>query len=267
MIRFVFQIMKSPQPLPEYLFCKSSSKKKLPGLPRIHAIVHLAENDLGVQSLPDWYNFRPSSHKRLQSLKKALKLPLVSVLRIVYPEHTWLEWKFPVVPTNFWVSPQNQRRFLDWALAELAPAGSGADLSGWYGISTDDVIRLGGGALLGYHKWSLFLALSALFPDFEFLEWKFQLTPMSFWLKQENRRRFLLHFANSRGGNSFDVHYWAGVTTPELISAGGRPLVSLFSGNYFLMFKDSFPELTWHEWLFHDYTSGWWHADSGHTPS
>jgi hypothetical protein len=35
-------------------------------------------------------------------------------LSAIYPNHTWLGWKFKRIPTSFWKSTDNQKRFLEW---------------------------------------------------------------------------------------------------------------------------------------------------------
>ena len=56
---------------------------------------------------------------------------LIKVLSSVYPEYTWLPWKFTLAPKHFWSEPKNQRWFLEWAGKELKIN----EMSDWYKVS------------------------------------------------------------------------------------------------------------------------------------
>jgi hypothetical protein len=68
------------------------------------------------------------------------RFSVVELLRGIYPHHQWLEWYFPTVPPNFWSSPANQKRFIEWAAGELDVK----TLSDWYMVSTVELAKLRG---------------------------------------------------------------------------------------------------------------------------
>jgi hypothetical protein len=41
------------------------------------------------------------------------------LLRVVFPNHSWLEWKFKFQPASFWKDPHNVRRMLEWVSSQL----------------------------------------------------------------------------------------------------------------------------------------------------
>jgi hypothetical protein len=53
------------------------------------------------------------------------------------------------------------------------------------------LINLGGRNLLQKYERSLPLLLSSVYPDFQWLPWKFNLTPLEFWTNPENSKKFL----------------------------------------------------------------------------
>jgi hypothetical protein len=65
---------------------------------------------------------------------------LFEVLRSVYPEHQWNEWRF-TVPAGHWNEPENRKRFIEWAASQLGIQ----QLKDWYKVSKHDaLIKLGG---------------------------------------------------------------------------------------------------------------------------
>jgi hypothetical protein len=53
------------------------------------------------------------------------------LLADVYPDYTWLPWKFTAIPRNYWENIQNQRKSVDWAAAQL----NIKEMSDWYKIT------------------------------------------------------------------------------------------------------------------------------------
>ena len=49
----------------------------------------------------------------------------------VYPEYDWLPWRLKHVPTGYWSSADNRKKFLDWAGKELKLN----TLDDWYNVN------------------------------------------------------------------------------------------------------------------------------------
>jgi hypothetical protein len=54
-----------------------------------------------------------------------------------------------------------------------------------------DIIDLGGAVLLMKYNFSPSQLLTSVFPDFEWLPWKFEKCPQNFWSDLKNQRKFL----------------------------------------------------------------------------
>jgi hypothetical protein len=61
-------------------------------------------------------------------------------LREAYPNHDWLEWRFPIVSPDFWNNRDNQLRFVEWAGRKLGYK----TLDHWYAVSREKLVNLGG---------------------------------------------------------------------------------------------------------------------------
>ena len=55
---------------------------------------------------------------------------LPNLLQNVYPDYTWLPWKFAQTPKHYWDLVQNQRKFMDWIGNNLGIK----NMSDWYNI-------------------------------------------------------------------------------------------------------------------------------------
>jgi hypothetical protein len=111
-----------------------------------------------------------------------------------------LPWKFSVCPKNFWDDVNNQRKFIDWAGKQL----NINDMSDWYKLTAkvfDCVLFLahmsqsfgdvGSTLLQNKYNGSLALMLSTLYPEYDWLPWKFSKSPLNFWEDVKNQRKFM----------------------------------------------------------------------------
>src|SRR4051794_41162269 len=76
---------------------------------------HLGKN-LGFKYLEDWYQIK------IEDIVKYGGRGLISkygdspskLLQTIFPQFSWISWKFSKVPQGFWNFRDNQRNFLDW---------------------------------------------------------------------------------------------------------------------------------------------------------
>ena len=65
----------------------------------------------------------------------------IHAVKECFPNYDWQEWKFVHVPTAFWHSRQNRRRYMTW-LGEQLGIRQWQD---WYRVSTKDFLDYRGG--------------------------------------------------------------------------------------------------------------------------
>lgn len=95
----------------------------------------------------------------------------------VYPQHEWLLWKFDTSPMSYWTQPGNRAHFIKW----FASLSGFSSLDRWYSVDLESIRREGGGGLLAIYNDSLFRLLQEVYPDHEWLPWKFKKLPSSIW--------------------------------------------------------------------------------------
>jgi hypothetical protein len=115
------------------------------------------------------------------------------------------------------------------------------NLEDWYNVKSQKVIEQQGGSacatrfasrspfltalfalgatILRKYNKSLFSALTALFPEHEWLAWRFVSAPNNFWASRENRRKYFEWL-----GKELDIKQledWYSVTKPVIRKYGG----------------------------------------------
>eukprot|EP01118_Nematostelium_gracile_P004170 TRINITY_DN14902_c0_g1_i1.p1 TRINITY_DN14902_c0_g1~~TRINITY_DN14902_c0_g1_i1.p1 ORF type:complete len:169 (-),score=35.67 TRINITY_DN14902_c0_g1_i1:2-484(-) len=92
---------------------------------------------------------------------KNFRYSKIAMLRKVYPDHDWKEWKFEFVPKRCWDDEKNRREYLNW----LGPQIGVNDLQDWYKISAKMVADKGGGGLMRIFGDNISSCLMATFTD------------------------------------------------------------------------------------------------------
>ena len=106
---------------------------------------------LGFKSVTDWYSvveldFR--TNHGIQFLKLYNCSPVTAV-KDCFPEHPWNEWMFARVPTGFWDTLANRKRYLRW-LGEKLGFKRPRD---WHRVRWEDFrANCGGGLLARYYS-------------------------------------------------------------------------------------------------------------------
>jgi hypothetical protein len=117
----------------------------------------------------------------------------------VYSDLEWLPWEFKHYQTVYWNDINNQKYFIDWTASELKVK----KMSDWYNVTIEvfyqlsknsyfqDIKKLGGAPLLSKYEESVVLLLSAMYPKFDWLPWRFKNCPSAFFDEPTNKKKFL----------------------------------------------------------------------------
>ncbi|MFN7094184.1 MAG: hypothetical protein ACK4M7_02365, partial [Burkholderiales bacterium] len=99
------------------------------------------------------------------------------LLRTIYPSYDWKPWKFTKTGNGFWKSIENQREYLDWFKKEAGIASN----DDWYKLTSRDIRKWGGRALLKIYQDSVFKMLQSVYPEIHWLPWRFGRVSRHFW--------------------------------------------------------------------------------------
>lgn len=184
---------------------------------------------------------------------------LYAALEAAFPEHHWEVWRFQnpsVVPETS--RSQLHRGFFD----SLAKKFGHSSLDDWYETEVDAVHQNGGsGILQSHYKHSLSDALREVYPDHEWLPWRFKRIRRGYWKKMENQKRFFDWVATKLGIGSKED--WYGQTGKAVSKLGGSTLLGKFYGeNLYVALKAVYPDHPWAEWKFVQASKGFWNVPS-----
>lgn len=153
-------------------------------------------------------------------------------------------------PDKVWHSLDSQREFFDALAMKLGITS----LDGWYNVGAKEVhqhggtIRslrnsnntrhvlffknnpftfvLGGGLLYNVYRDNLRTALRALYPNHEWLEWKFNSVSRNYWTSIHNQRAFFLWLGKQL--NITAMSGWYNVSNSVLAKHGGAVFFCIF---------------------------------------
>jgi hypothetical protein len=127
---------------------------------------------------------------------------------------------------------------------------------------------LGGEQLLRVFLDSPIKLLSSIYPDYEWLPWKFGRAPRDFWTNPKNQRNFLEYVAKEL--NIKEMKDWYKVTTEVLFlyvsqiiifqdikKLGGLALLNHHSRSIAKLLPYCYPEYNWEPWRFETAINIW----------
>jgi hypothetical protein len=120
-----------------------------------------------------------------------------------------------------------------------------------------DFENIGGGSLLTLYNTSPSLLLATVYPNYEWLPWKFDVAPKHYWESLENQRKFL-----SWAGKQLNIKNmsdWYHVSQKDLRSLGGSGLLSKYNSSPSLLITTVYAE---HEWLPWKFPLSSWNEDN-----
>jgi len=159
----------------------------------------------------------------------------------MFPEYNWLEWKFGMSSLRFWKNKDNRKKYAIWLGKQL-----GYNLiEDWYKIKAKDIHNnYGGGGLMNYYKDSPSKFVMDMFPDYEWVEWKFGMCPQGFWKDKGNRKKYAIWLGKQLGYNTIEDWYKISRLLIKENYGGGMLMVSYGdTASKFVM--DVFPEYNW----------------------
>src|SRR5689334_12993922 len=111
------------------------------------------------------------------------------------------------------------KQFLDWLGEQL-----GHNLmDDWYDVTVNTIHAHGGqGVLLNYND-SPSMALKSVYPQHNWMPWKFKRAPKGFWERLDNQLEYFNWLGNQLGYRSVDD--WYNVTRDDIHRHGGQGLL------------------------------------------
>ena len=91
------------------------------------------------------------------------------------------------VPRGHWSNKKNVKIYMDW----LAKREGYTTMEDFYKIKKDTFKNNFGGGLLTSNNQSPTKILFSVYPNYNWLEWKFHCTPRGYWSDKRNQKKYM----------------------------------------------------------------------------
>ena len=123
-------------------------------------------------------------------------------------------------------------------------------------LKFQEIQAVGGRGVLGQYKSSLYKMLSTVYPEYNWLPWKFSRTMSGFWKVKENQRNFMEWAAKELKLN--DIKDWYKVSHKEISKLGGIMLLKEYDYSLPMLLSNVFPDHSWDIFEFDRLPSDTW---------
>jgi hypothetical protein len=167
------------------------------------------------------------------------------LLKSVFPKDNWLGWLFTTSPYNFW-NLNTEKEYANW----LGKKKGFKNEEDWYNISREILIENnGGGYILNKYNGSPVSFVMNVFPDYNWLQWKFHITGLKFWQDKKNHKKFADWLGEEEGFKNEED--WYNITSEIIIKHGGSTLfLNYYKGSPYLFVSSIYEDINWVQWKF-----------------
>ena len=213
-------------------------------------------DELGYETMKDWYKITGKliTDNHGDGLLSYYNSSPIQFVKAMFPGYPWLEWKFANgVGSETWLDIENHKRYVNWLGDKLGYE----TVKDWYKITGKLITDNHGDGLLSYYNSSPIQLVKAMFPEYEWLEWKFITVSKKFWSDHKNHVKYMKWLGDELGYTKEED--WYGTSFQSFRENGGRHLFKLYhGGTIHKLVKVAFPDYDWHEWKFVS-TGDFWH--------
>ncbi len=176
---------------------------------------------------------------------------LCSILNNVYKSNYFLPWKFEKINHNFWNDINNQKRYMDWLFNELGYE----KIEDWYEISIEDFSKNCGYNLYQIYN-SIIKIFETIYPNFNWLPWKFHKCPQGFWNDINNQRIYMNWLFKNLGYEK--IEDWYKINQNLITSNYGFGIINYYKGSPYNTIKNVYNEYNWLPWKFEKTPFNFW---------
>jgi hypothetical protein len=165
--------------------------------------------------------------------------PYKLVMDIFKSDYNWVEWKF-VGRTN-WKDKSKRKRYAIWLENELGYKTKAY----WYHITAKIIANnYGSGMLQVYYNGSPSKFLMDMFPDYDWVEWEFDVSPNSLWHNKAKHNEYAIELGKKMGYQQWEDWYKIRIKDIQNYHGGGL-LNSHYNNSARKFVMDVFPEHDW----------------------
>jgi hypothetical protein len=218
---------------------------------------------LGCETMDDLYNITGkimSENYGCGLMTSQYNWSCVCFLNKVYPEIEWLPWKFIQAPRNYWNDIENQKIYMEWLFGIL----DCKTIEDRYKITGQDLLHNYGSSLLrNQYNNRVQRMISTIYPEIEWLPWKFRLSPMNYWNDIKNHKQYMEWLFGILDYKTIEDRY---KITADIINKnyGGGLLSNQYNSSLQRMITTIYPEIEWLPWKFIQVPANYWNNIENH---
>ncbi len=211
----------------------------------------------GYNKMEDWYKLTTKQMFKNYGygiLAQHYNNSHIKFIKNIFPDYDWLEWKFNVVPKKFWKDMDNRKKYAIWLGKELKYN----KMKDWYKLTQDIMDNRRGGTIIAYYDGSPKSFVMDIFPEYEWLDWKFVVAGRNYWQSANNRRKYAIWLGKELGYEKMED--WYNFNRSDATTSGrrGHGIFNYYNGSPIQFVIDIFPEYEWLEWKFNFVPQGYW---------
>lgn len=210
---------------------------------------------LGLKEMDDWYKVTQTDMSRHggSSLITYYYGSVSKALNDIYPEHNWIPWKFPSVNDGIWQDVTKHKEFFDWLGVKLGYKC----IDDWYNITSREIHQNGGDGLMQGFAGSPYLVLSKVYPQHEWLPWRFAGgVPKHYWQDMSKRVQFFEWLGRQLGYK--EMEDWYDLSHQHVFQFAPGLLVNYYKNSPFKALQDVYPQYNWKFWRMKYGPKGYW---------
>ena len=185
----------------------------------------MVREKLGYTTLEDWYKI---STKDITDnyggglLSRYYNGSIIELVSSMYPEYNWIIWKFKRVKSNYWQNKENHTKYMDWLGKEL----------GYTTMEDYKITRryfknnYGGGLLNRYYNHSCIELVFSMYPDYNWIIWKFKKVKSNYWQNKENHKKYMDWLGKELGYTTMED--WYKITQKDITDNYGGGLINRY---------------------------------------
>ncbi len=163
-------------------------------------------------------------------------------------------WLDRNVPVGYWDRLENRRLYVRWLGQRLGFCKP----EDWYRITTDDFKRNRGAGILQQHwRSSAIGAVKECYPDYDWKDWLFKVSPRRFWQDPKNHRRYMKWLGRQLGIRR--PSDWYRVSNRDFRDNSGGAFLIHYDSTVSQAIMSYLPNYDWKPWMFDKTPKGFWH--------
>ncbi len=152
-----------------------------------------------------------------------------------------------------WKKIENHTIYANWLYEKMGYTHQ----DDWYKLTTSIIYNNKGRDLINkYYHGSHIKFLQTIFPEYEWLEWKFNRVPNGFWRNIENHKKYANYLGQILKYTKMED--WYNIIGDDISNNNGCGLSHYYDDSPIKFLRAVFPEYTWLEWKFITVSMGFW---------